>query len=517
MKSPTWRACRATLFACAAGAAGLAALAHAADWPTWGGTPSRNMVSAETGLPTALVYATPPTSTEPPDPTTAKNLKWVAALGTETYGNPTVGGGRVFVGTNNGKPRDPKYKDDYGILLCLDEKDGHLVWQLAVPKLAGGREIDNPTSGICSSPAVDGDRVYTVTNRGEVLCLDVNGQADGNAGPFTDEAQYTAGPGQPPIPQGPTDADIVWRFDLRHQLGVVPRHMTSSSVLIVGDRLYVNTSNGTDWTAKHVPAPNAPALICLDKKTGKLLGVERSGISARTLYGNYSSPSFGTVAGKPTVVFGGGDGFCYGFDPDPGTPGADGAGTLNELWRVDCNPPATRAPSPDGRPRKPGDEGGPSAIIASPVVADGRVYVGVGWISEADVGHAPGCFNAIGAGPGGKVVGLWQYTKIIQTMSTASVGNGLVFVADAAGIVHCLDPQTGAAVWTHDTESQVMGSTLLADGKLYVAGGDLTVLAASKEKKILGKLDFGSGLECTPVAANGVLYITMKSQLFAVK
>src|SRR4051812_32320538 len=285
MKSPTWRA---ALLASAAGLAGLVAPARAADWPTWGGTPSRNMVSAETRLPTRLTYATPPNQNEPPHPTTATNLKWFVPLGTETYGNPTVGGGRVFVGTNNGKPRDPKYKDDYGILMCLDEKDGHLHWQLAVPKLAGGKEVDNPNSGICSSPAVDGDRVYTVTNRGEVICLDVNGQADGNAGPATDEAQYTAGPASEPIPQGPTDADIVWRFDMRHDLGVVPRHMTSSSVLIVGDRLFVNTSNGVDWTGKHVPAPSATALICLDKKMGRLLGVEQSGISARTLYGNYS-------------------------------------------------------------------------------------------------------------------------------------------------------------------------------------------------------------------------------------
>src|SRR4051812_1168151 len=140
MKSPTWRPGRAALLACAigaAGAVGLTALARAADWPMWGGTPSRNGVSTETGLPTTLTYAEPPKENEPADPTKAKNLKWFAKLGTETYGNPTVANGRVFVGTNNGTPRDPKYKDDYGILMCLDEKDGHLVWQLAVPKLAG--------------------------------------------------------------------------------------------------------------------------------------------------------------------------------------------------------------------------------------------------------------------------------------------------------------------------------------------------------------------------------------------
>ena len=149
--------------------------------------------------------------------------------------------------------------------------------------------------------------------------------ANGNDGPFQEEAQYTAGPGQPPVPPGPTDADILWRYDMRHELGVFPRQMTSSSVLVVGDRLYVTTSNGVDWTEKHVPSPNAPALICLDKKTGKLLAREQSGISGRTFYCNWSSPAYGTVGGKPTVVFGGGDGFCYGFDPEP-VASADGPG-----------------------------------------------------------------------------------------------------------------------------------------------------------------------------------------------
>ena len=58
----------------------------------WGGTPDRNMVSNMKGLPTEW------------DVKTKKNVKWVAELGSQSYGNPVVAGGMVFVGTNNEKP-----------------------------------------------------------------------------------------------------------------------------------------------------------------------------------------------------------------------------------------------------------------------------------------------------------------------------------------------------------------------------------------------------------------------------
>lgn len=146
-------------------------------------------------------------------------MKWVAKLGSASYGNVTVASGRVFVGTNNASPRDPKYRGDCSILMCLDEQTDKLLWQLAVPKLAAGKGNDWEEIGICSSPTVDGDHLYLVTNRCEAICLDVRGQANGvNRGPFTDEAQYTAGPGKPPVPQGPGDADILWRYDMRDEL-----------------------------------------------------------------------------------------------------------------------------------------------------------------------------------------------------------------------------------------------------------------------------------------------------------
>src|SRR5918911_4942983 len=89
------------------------------DWPMWGGTADRNMVSNMKGLPVEW------------DVKTKKNIKWVAELGSQSYGNPVVAGGMVFVGTNNEGLRDPKQPGDRGVLMAFDEKTGEFLWQQA--------------------------------------------------------------------------------------------------------------------------------------------------------------------------------------------------------------------------------------------------------------------------------------------------------------------------------------------------------------------------------------------------
>src|SRR5689334_16195709 len=78
-----------------------AAVVRATDWPMWGHGPSRNMVSDEKGLPDSFDAGKYKPGTEEIDMATTKNVLWVAKLGSQAYGNPTVAGGKVFVGTNN--------------------------------------------------------------------------------------------------------------------------------------------------------------------------------------------------------------------------------------------------------------------------------------------------------------------------------------------------------------------------------------------------------------------------------
>ena len=143
----------------------------AADWPQWGGnTLGRNMFAAgATGLPDKFEPGDFKQGTEDVDLSSAKNVKWAAKLGTQSYGNTTISNGKIFVGTNNDSMRDPKHPGDRSILLCLDEKSGDFLWQLVIPKLKSGKVNDWESLGLLSSPTVVGNRLYVVSSRCEVL------------------------------------------------------------------------------------------------------------------------------------------------------------------------------------------------------------------------------------------------------------------------------------------------------------------------------------------------------------
>ena len=119
----------------------------------WGGSPDRNMVSDETNIPHTW------------DVKTGKNIKWTAPLGSQTYGNPVIANGRVYVGSNNNGHFQPNITGDKGIILCFAEDTGKLLWQATHDKLPTGRVNDWPEQGSCSSPAVEGNRLYYVSNR----------------------------------------------------------------------------------------------------------------------------------------------------------------------------------------------------------------------------------------------------------------------------------------------------------------------------------------------------------------
>jgi outer membrane protein assembly factor BamB len=486
------------------------------DWPTWGRDASRNMVSSARDLPDSFDPGKPKSKGEAIDPATTRHVRWVAKLGSQAYGNPVVAGGRVYVGTNNEAPRDPKYKGDRATLLCFDEKTGEFLWQLSIPKLGTGKVSDWEYVGICSPATVEGDRLYLTTNRCEVVCLDVKGQADGNDGPFYEEAKYLADKGQPPVELGPRDADIIWRFDMREELGVFPHNITAGAVLILGDRVAATTANGVDWTHTTIPNPKAPALCLLDKQTGKYLGEEASGISARTLHGNWSSPAYGKAGDREMILFGGGDGIAYAFGTEPG-PERDGLRALVELWRFDCNPPHYRVK--DGKPIKYATPNGPSEVMATPVFYKNRVYCAIG--QDPEHGEGIGNLVCIDATRSGDVTGsakVWSYDKIARSMSTVSIADGLLYVGDFNGYVHCVDAETGKPYWVFDSESRIWGSTLVADGKVYFGTDDkeLIVLAAGKTLREVARIKMDSAVYSSPVAANGTLYVASQSQLYAI-
>jgi outer membrane protein assembly factor BamB len=486
----------------------------ASDWPMWGRDGARNMASDESSLPATFGTGTPVEGSDTIDVKGAKNVRWVAKLGSQSYGNVTVASGRVFLGTNNAVPRDPKLKGDYSIVMALDERSGEFLWQLGVPKLGAGKVSDWEFLGICSSPAVDGDVVYVVTNRSEVIALDVRGQANGNQGPFKDEGAYMAGPGKPALPIGARDGDILWRYDMRKDLGVFPHNVTSSSVLVVGDRLFVSTSNGVDWSHRNVPAPFSPALVVLDKKTGALLAEETVGISERTMHANWSSPSVARVGKKDVILFGAGDGFLYGFDPAP-VKDAEGLNVLRELWRYDANPSTYRAV--DGKPVPYARRNGPSEIIATPAVHGGLACVAIGQDPEHGTGKGSlSCLSPGGKGDRSATGPTWRFDGIGRSISTVAIANGLLVAADLSGRVYGLDAKSGAHLWTHDTGGHIWASPLIADNKIYIGNesGFLTILEAGRTEKVLATLDLYAPIYGSAVAAGGAIYIQTQVHLW---
>jgi outer membrane protein assembly factor BamB len=472
------------------------------------------MVSTETGVALNFTAGERSAETGHIDPKTTSGVRWVVPLGSQTYGNPTVSQGKVFVGTNN----DAQYRDgvtgDHSVVLAFSESDGSFLWQYTAPKLGAGKVNDWEYLGICSSPAVVGDVVYVVSSTGEVVALDIDGQLDGNDG-LQDEAQTFVGPNKPPLTIGPHDADVLWRFDMRKELGVFPHNVTSSSVLVVDDRVYVTTSNGTDWSHLNVPSPYSPSLIVLDRKTGALIGEEASGISSRTMHSNWSSPGYAPVGDSGLVLFGGGDGFLYGFEPAPVQ--VDGLPTLKERWRLDANAASYR--TKDGQPITYATAPGPSEIIATPVVVDGVVYVSIGQDPE----HGPGVGRLTAMDPTQKgdvteSATLWTYDDIGRSISTVAVSDGIVFVADYEGRLHAVQQKSGKPLWVHDTNAHMWGSPFVVDGRVYIGNEDgiLSVLKVSKRKKVLAEIPLTAPMYTTPIVANHTLYIATQNHLYAV-
>ena len=206
-------------------------------------------------------------------------LLWELDLGDHQYTVPLVDNDRLFIGVNDSDLHHPAAKPTGGgVFMCLNPQTGRRYWQLPIPRNMHGTtppfHFNHWKCGVCSRPAIDGNRLYIVGPRGDILCLDRNGQADGNAGPMVDEKKYMGIPDDDPYQLTADDGDIIWRYDLIDQLGVVPHDVCGSSPAIYGDFVYACTSNGVDDTHNAVPAPDAPSLIALDKRTGKLAGVD---------------------------------------------------------------------------------------------------------------------------------------------------------------------------------------------------------------------------------------------------
>jgi len=451
------------------------------DWTMWGGSPDRNMVSDETGIPAEW------------DARSGQNILWKAPLGSQTYGNPVISRGKLWVGTNNNGHFRAGIEGDKGVILCFDEKTGKLLYQITHDKLPTGRVNDWPEQGICSAPVVEGDRLYYVSNRCELVCADVEGLLDGeNDGPYKSETYADK-----------MDGDIVWTLDMIEEFGVFPHNLATSSPVIGGDLVFLVTSNGVDEGHLTIPVPDAPSFLAVNKKTGEVAW-ESDLPDGNILHGQWSSPAYGKIAGTPQVIFPGGDGWCYSFEPDTG----------KLLWKFDLNPKDSKWVL--------GGRGTRNNIIATPVIFDDAVFLCVG--QDPEHGEGVGHLYRIDATKRGDITEsgrVWHFgdENFNRSMSTVAIRDGLLYAADLSGFLYCLDVKTGKPHWKHDTFSAIWGSPFYVDGKVLLGTeeGEVHIVKHGPKLELIGKRDMISSVYTSPVVSNGVMYITSRNVLYAIK
>jgi len=436
---------------------------------------------------TALPTGTPPIDW---DTGTGRNIVWSVEVGGDTFGRPVVVGDTVYLGTDNATHMNPAYQDDAGVLAAFQAKDGKFLWQDVAPRVERGlREFLLPST--TSAAYVEGNRLYYVTAECQLRCLDSKGFRDGeNNGPYRDE-----------VFQDTAAADIVWELDMCGRLGVFPHEATNSEVVPVGDLLIVSTSNGRNEGHTRVPAPRAPSLIAVDKRSGDVVW-RAIGAGEHVLHGQWSSPVAANVNGRIQVLFGGGDGWLRAYDAASG----------HEIWRFDGNPKDARwLPRPGVLSR--------GSIIASPVFADGRVFVAMG--QSPGHGDGPSLIHAISPNGQGDVTGsrlLWTSHEVGRVVGTPVAKDGLLYVGDLGGTIHCLDAATGAHVWKHETDEAIWGSLLLAGDRLYVGNvaGSMTVLRAGRRKQVLGRIEMGAPIYSPPALVGDALYLATAKRLYLI-
>ncbi|OHB71108.1 MAG: hypothetical protein A2V70_04025 [Planctomycetes bacterium RBG_13_63_9] len=243
------------------------------------------------------------------------------------------------------------------------------------------------------------------------------------------------------------------------------------------------------------------------------------------------------MGGRRLIFFGGGDGVVYAFDAITGTSGRDsgslrpdpsavdgqaaraslGVDSLHCVWRFDCDP---TAPKEDIHRYIRNRRESPSNIKSMPVFHDGRVYVTVGgdiWWGKNEAWLK--CIDATGTGDITEGGQSWSYPLEGHCCSTPSIHDGLVYVADCGGKVHCVDAQSGHPYWVHDAGREMWASTLVADEKVYVGTrrGDFWILAAGQQKRVISSIRLDDAVISTPVAANGTLYVGTMTRLYALQ
>ena len=419
-------------------ATALAASSPSFDWPQWQG-PSRDAISKEQGLLQEWPKEGPP-------------LAWkIKGLG-GGYSAPSIAAGRIFgLSTREGKD----------VVWALAEADGKEQWATPLAPAATQRMPQGQEGPGCT-PTVDGDRLYVISDVGELACL------------------------------GASDGKIIWQRSFTRDFGGrAPTWSYRESPLVDGDRV-ICTPGGTDAT-----------IVALDKSTGKLIWKCQVPDGSAGGAGGAGGPrGFGGRSGF------GGSGAAYAsaiavdFEGERqyvqltakalvGVAASDG----KLLWRYDK--PANR-----------------NAINCStPIYHDGFVF------ASSAYGAGGGVVKLSKDASGGiKAEEVWFSRKMQNHHGGVILSNGFLYGAaggNEGGALVCLDFKTGKVMWDErEDERAPKGAIALADGRLYYRTENGTVLLIEPDPKQYvehGRFEHPDRSNAPdwshPIIANGKLYL----------
>jgi outer membrane protein assembly factor BamB len=218
------------LVALVASAIALNAQSASVDWPQWRG-PDRNGLSKETGLLAQWPRSGPP-------------VAWSATMLGAGYGSLAVQGDRVYV---------QGMRNRQSVVSALNRADGKLVWV----RILGAAGDNDRGPGPRSTPTVDGDRVYALSETGDLASLRV------------------------------ADGSVIWQRNiLRDFRGDNPYWLLSESPLINGNLVIVT------------PGGRGAGVVALDKMSGKTVWASKELSDGA----GYSSPIVADVGGVRTIM-----------------------------------------------------------------------------------------------------------------------------------------------------------------------------------------------------------------------
>lgn len=418
----------------------VANVAFAEDWPCWRG-PRLDGRSAEKGLPTKW--------------SAKDNVAWKTPLPGVGHSSPVVHGDRVFV-------TSCLLKEQERVLLCLDRRDGKILWQRTVVEspLEPKHRLNSYAS---STPATDGEHVWVTFLR---------------LRPKTDKD----GPIRKPREKSPVPANLhaemvvacytvagdkVWE---KVPGQFYSRHGFCTHVVPYKDTLLLNGDQDAE-----------AYLVALDKQTGE----EKWRVDRPNRVRSYCAPLIVNAGGKTQMVLTGS--LCTtGYDPDTG----------KLLWIMD---------------------GPTEQYVASPVFGDGLLFMTAGFPDYHNWTIRPD-----GAGNITKSHVAWHEARTVARKASYVPSPlyvpGHFWVISDLGNLSCFEAKTGRRVFLEKLGTHHSASPVLADGHVYLTddAGVTYVLKAGGTFEVVSQNSLGEECYSSPAVSQGQLFIRTLGHLWCI-